>query len=409
MTKLGRLRRRFIGRIVAAAAYPLASQGVRPGMAATRRFRGLTSIEEFGCREGGDFDNVANFARATAEALTLLVPEGNYYTSKPVLLLKSGARLVGAGAEASKITAAPTASAAIQVGRGSDAPSHVSIEGLTVARAGGRPPEGSVGISWTSFNYGSEANVIVDNHYWGRLTTGPSPGALSIGYRGTGIYARNCTRAYFKVANAAGVYISNSEFGQNGGERYDPIFLVEISGGANDINLTDVSLVPRGPSPNRPTTVGFTDYVNSTGVFSFLNCDTENTAHAMSSDSQTRVITALKVIGGRYAPKGDFFDLSPRTSLLAAEFTGVDVGTGLTISAEKWLRLGSGTFVGGNLSIAGNGNDLQVVGAEITGVASLSGRFGRVVWVGSPAQAGFKDTCTAKTKRFVASPPAADQ
>jgi hypothetical protein len=191
-----------------------------------------------------------------------------------------------------------------------------------------------------------------------------------------GCRASNAKRAYVWIKGVAGVSFTRPDFGSNNGESYDPVYCVEISGDANDINFTDASLIPRGPLVAATDIFGFTSYTNATGVFSLVNLNSEQTRYAIVSDADTPAIPQLKITGGRWASASNFFNLNAATSLGGFALTsGADVSGNLNLSPNVWARV-TGCYFGGPVTLTGKGltaSDLSFSGNTCVGDLTRTG------------------------------------
>jgi hypothetical protein len=362
---------------------------------------------EFGADPTGRSDSYPALARAVAALRrtgggTLYIPAGRYILESSLVINGSSLKVRGAGTAATTLTGASKLSAVVQEGEPSDPVLNNAIEDLTVTRETetGAIPENSVSIYWANFNYGFEFNTMAEKSYYARAWDCSNKPYLSIGYRAIHVFASNATRAYAHVANAADVFFEASEFGRNGGELYNPAYVIEVSENANDVSFSNAVLIPRGPSANAPTLLGFTHYVNSTGIFKFIGITSENTAYFVASDAQTPTITQMTIANSRIAVGRSFSNLDPDTRVRYASITGSNFGGGdLNLPNAIQTEITGGFIQSLSVSGAGETNNLTVTGAGL-GNVHFAGTFGSLVFIGNSLGAGaiFTDDSVARTK-----------
>jgi hypothetical protein len=324
-------------------------------------------VKTYGATGNGTTDDItainsAISAAASAGGGTVLFPRGTYRTSAEIAVTSSNIHLAGEGIGASVIKCDLAVAKAIRFGFKGTTPgtsagvANNSVSKLTVTRAAGTIPANSIGIAWDCFNYGSERDVFSERHYYPRSIDGGVDGT-SISWSGINCYAANASRAYVLIKDAAGVSFWNADFGRNGGESVDPVYCVEISGGANEIHFTDASLIPRGPGINPTDVFGFTNLSNATGVFSLINITTESIRYPFTSDANTPVITELRIMGGRWATGSNvnFFNLNAATQLSNFSMSGgAGVNGPFNLTPYNWAKV-TGCFFGGPVTLTGSG------------------------------------------------------
>jgi hypothetical protein len=318
---------------------------------------------------------------------TVLFSVGDFFHSSEIAPA-TGIEIAGMGVGVTIIRCAADVMTAVRFGYkgehaggldGFDVPSdpvhNNRISNLTVARADGAVPEGCAGIAWEAFNYGSEHNVLVSRHYYGRTFEGGING-ISIGYHGVNCQAMNCTRAYLSLKGVAGVVFTAPDFGRNGREDFDPVYCVEISGDANDINFTDARMQPHGPALTPVDVFGFIGATNATGIFTLTNFNTEQTRYGFVSDADTPVLANLKITGGRWAIASDLFHLDAATVLAYFALTGgTDMSGNLNLSPNTAARV-TGCYFGGPVTLTGLGlilSDLVFTGNHCHGDLGVTG------------------------------------
>jgi hypothetical protein len=318
------------------------------------------NVKAFGAKGDGVTDDLEAIKGAIAAAAhvgggTILFPQGTYRTSGEVSILSSWIHLSGVGVGVSVLQCDSGVMKAIKFGDKGTTPrthhgvNYCSVSKLNVVRAPGPIPVNSVGIAWECFTKSGEQDVIVRNHYYNRSFEG-GEGGISIGWRGVNCYAGNATGAYVWLNGAAGVTFSGAYFGY-GSEVVYPVYCIEISGTANDINFTDATVIPDGPTKH--DIFGFTHYTG-VGVISLINFNTEHARYGFVSDAASPVITELKIVGGRWICGTDVFHLNPATHLANFSLTsGASIGGPFNLPPSGvWTRV-QGCFFGSAVTLNG--------------------------------------------------------
>jgi len=344
-------------------------------------------LPDFGAACDGVTDDHPAFAAALAALPsaggTISLPPGTSQLASPLVITQSNVRIVGAGTGASVIRGANGLAAVVQQGDATHTVLNNALEKLTVSRSGGTPPGGSVGIYWANFNYASELDTYATNHDFARSIDGIGAG-LSIGYRALRPYAANVTTSYYRISGAAGVFVRDPELGRNGGESYNPVSAIQITGQANDVTFYGGDYYLQGPVQNQGSLVSFVSYANTTGIVRFIGISAEDIANVVSSDAATPLITALEFDGCRIATGGNFFNLNAATALSGLQLLGGSFGGGgaLNLGNVQWSRI-NGALVQA-LTATGTGStcDLVVTGNTL-GNTALAGTFGTLTVLGN--------------------------
>jgi pectate lyase-like protein len=320
---------------------------------------------------------------------TVLFPAGVYRVANAIRVLRNKVSLIGEGAGATTLLADTALWAVVQVG---DAATdklamYCSIERMSFDRDEGTIPRGAVGIYWDHFSYGEERLTHVNRHYYGRLITGKAP-FVSIQYSLYEPYSSNVTRAHMAIFHAAGVKVFGGEFGRNGGEEFNCAGMIEIGGAANDVTFAQCSFIPRGPATNtadKPGVILINGMTSPTGVYKFIDCNTENTTVGFTSDALTPQISDIHIIGGRWAMEMAMFNFNPNTKIVAMWLTGVAIAASATLVNSLWLVI-SGCAMGSAGFHGGPEADMTITGNRFQGSVFLGGAFRALVFTGNVHQ-----------------------
>lgn len=356
-------------------------------------------VHTFGAVCDGVTDDSVSLNRALSSGRALKIPSF-CYTGTPLLIPDSGSAplIVGNGVLVSGIIGAPSLSPILQIGSPSTSgPKFTTLRDFRVARAGGTPPAGSIGILWASFNYGVEDGTDVQNSAILRRLAGPT-GSLSIEWHGKHLFASNATQTYMQLANAAGVRLTDPDFGLNGGESYTPSSVFEVGGQFNDLTVYGGNLIPQGPASggaNGTDIVSLVGAQNPGTVIKLNGVNAENYRHVVASDAASPYLGQFGISGGRFGgqPTNDFWGTNPATAIASVALDGFELGNTFTLPPAKWVSL-TGDVLGGSVTLAGTGQDLNVAGGTILGNLTLSGAW-KQLHIDTPVQGACTDTSAA--------------
>jgi len=323
---------------------------------------------------------------------TVLFPAGVYRVADTIRVARNNVSLIGAGPDATVLLADAALPAVVRFGDATAGDSglaiNCSIEQMSVDRRTGTVPIGSVGILWELFAYGYERHTRVNRHYYGRKITGIGPpNRISIQYSLYEPYSSNAMRAHMCIEYAAGIKVFGGEFGRNGGEEFDSVGMIEITGLANDVTFAQCSFLPRGPATitgngNKPGVILINGLTISTGVFKFIDCNTEATSVGFSSDAATPRIDDIHVVGGRWAMETTMFNFHPNTKIVAMWLTGVAMASSVILVNSQWLVM-SGCTMGNSAFHGGADADMTITGNRFQGSVLLQGDFRGLMFTGN--------------------------
>jgi hypothetical protein len=357
------------------------------------------SVKDFGAVGNGTTDDTAAIQAAiNSGAKRIYLPAGTYRTTATINVISRDLVIYGDGVSGTIILPDLSVLIGIQIGGDtiSDTSYFVLLQDLTVSRATGTPPTNSIGISWWNYNYGTEINVRSTRHYYCRKITSaifPTTGFITIGYKAFTTYADNATRAYTCIENTAEAHFDMIEMGLNGGESYAPLYCIEIKGEANDVIVANSNLIPRGPNSSTTTSmVGFIDFVNTSGLFNFNNCNIENALHGFVSNSGTALVNELAVLGGRYAVTGDAVIFDAATEVRASQFTAMKCATAFKLTKPIWTTV-NGCLFNSVVLVGGTGANLTFNDNTVLGATTISGAWDQLTLIAN--QFNFTPTFTA--------------
>lgn len=284
---------------------------------------------------------------------------GTYRVAAGVVVTSSNIGVIGQGCQASSLQCDLTSMVCLQFGIASTvtAVTGCSYANFAIKRAPGIPPTGSIGVDCQCFNYIVERDVSVENHDILRSVTGNTSG-ISIGWEAYRPLARSAQTTFALFENVAGCRVWGGELGgSNYGDAYDARSCVAIKGVANDIVMFGTQLIPRGPGTGTlPASVSFFNIAaGSSGVFKFIECNTEAVSVCFDSDVTSTNVTELVVTSGRWTPTTNVFNLATGTQLVACEFNGCGFGQPVIIVDPKWVLFTGCRFSAGMHLVGGTG------------------------------------------------------
>jgi hypothetical protein len=345
------------------------------------------SVKDFGAVGNGTADDTAPIQAAiNSGAKRIYLPAGTYRTTARLDVISRDLVIYGDGVNGTIILPDLSVAIGLQIGGDTiaDTSYFVLLQDFTVSRAAGTPPTSSIGINWWNYNYGTEINVRSTRHYYCRKLTSaifPTTGFITIGYKAFTTYADNATRAYTCVEHTAEAHFDMVEMGLNGGEAYSPLYCIEITGEANDVIVANSNLIPRGPSAVSITSmVGFIDYVNTSGVMNFINCNIENALHGFVSNSGTPLVNELSVLNGRYALAGDAVIFDAATEVRASQFTAMKTASAFKLTKPIWTTVNGCLFNSVEL-VGGTGANLTFNDNTVLGATTISGAWDQLTLI----------------------------
>jgi hypothetical protein len=321
----------------------------------------------------------------------VLFPAGVYRVADTIRVMRNNVALLGEGVDATTLLADVALMAVVRFGEAAthNVAINCSIERMSIDRQTGAIPIGSMGILWELFAYGYERLTRVNRHYYGRKITGIGPPThISIQYSLYEPYSSNVTRAHMNIEHAAGIKVFGGEFGRNGGEAFDCAGMIEITGLANDVTFAQCSFLPRGPATNagnKPGVILINGMTIPTGVYKFIDCNTENTSVGFTSDAFTPQISDIHIVGGRWAVEMTMFNFHPDTKIVAMWLTGVAMATTVVLVNSQWLVI-SGCAMGSAGFHGGPEADMTITGNRFQGGVFLGNAFRALVFTGNVHQ-----------------------
>jgi hypothetical protein len=313
-----------------------------------------------------------------------------------ILITGVGINIRGDGMTATIIAFEASAMSGFQFGEAASITAcyRCGLEDLSISRAGSTVPDGSYGLDVNLFNYFNERNVRVEKWGVNRRITGRADG-ISISYDAVMPFSASAKTADWVFEHAAGIKILGGESGENGSDLFDRIAFIIITGQCNDVGMHAHAFLPRGPTPNFPGMCFFSNYINTTGVFRFIDCNTENISQVFNSDATVPVVTELSVIGGRYAPATTIMNFHASTKLLNCVLSAVNFGNGITLAHVQHLRIAD-CYIGGNLILTGGDaySRAEVSGNDIAGAMTVTGSWSKLLWGINAVEGAITDTAT---------------
>jgi hypothetical protein len=335
----------------------------------------------------GATDCSSNFATAetAANGGTILVHSGTYRLNNVVL--HGSTTLRGDSRRSTILRGDLSAATVLKLGVAATGQGWTGkISDLSVVRANGTLPGGTIGISAENVSYGTLENVELSLHDIA-IKTNNSWSATTLGLNMDRVFIHDCVvHAWLK--NIAEVHMLDCEFGMNGGEQVVAASnLMIIDGSTNDVRLKRTQFIPRN-APN--TTVGI-KWINipdtNPGYYTFEDINLENLDTGFQSEASCHRVAELVVANSRLTGEaGKLFDFNAATDLINPNFTANSLGRFATTSTIKNLRWA--TFMGNFVSIplifdggsgASPGDNLTLSGNTFTAAPTFMGVWGSLI------------------------------
>jgi len=349
---------------------------------------------------GGVTDNHA-LLQAAVDSLTgggrIMLPAGDIRISDTLEILVSGITIEGTG-YSTRIVGDLSLPTIIKFGDRATVtvPVRSGLRNLTVTRAAGTVPDGSIGVDHQLFNYAFDDHVSVERSAINRRITGRSAG-ISIQYDCFAPMSRSAKEHHMQIGNAAGIKVYGGQLGMNGGETYDCTSMVDFTDLANDITFHGTNLIPTGPGVSKPAVFSFTDYTNTGGiVLKLTDVDSENTSYFMISDATSTALTDITIHGCRIACETGAFNLNSASQITSMILSGSTISVPMTLTNPKWITIGNCSF-GGTVTLVG-GSDAVVnmsTCSILVGDLVLSGAWDNLTIAGVSLPSGGSITNTA--------------
>jgi len=306
---------------------------------------------------------------------TLQYPAGTSPMHAQLVIDSSNISVVGVGRDSTVLSADLAVTPVVQFGSATSAASSPVLKDLTVSRAAGSVPSGSIGVFWRWFQYGLQDNIHVTRSDVDEWADYPDTSSTSLGLDSYGAYLDSASTAYLKVSYASEVHFYGGSFGVNGPETPNPAQAVIISGGANDVRFVGMNIIPRTTGAKTPYAVSFLGSNTDAGVFTFTSVRFENFGTAyFQSNSGTPSIGGLQVTHCGFADSSiATFSLDAATQLVAATIVGTTIASSVTLTNPAWVTL-SGDLFGGTMAMTGGASSiLTITGNTFATDATFSG------------------------------------
>ena len=311
-------------------------------------------------------------ARAANSGATVIsLPKGATLSTHSRVLLTGGPLVIqGNGAT---IQADLGVTPVIQAGTTSVLADRIWLRDLTIERAAGTIPAGSIGVLWQWYSYCGHDNVRITRHAIGeKLANFENPGQGSLGFTSSNSQIDLSTEAYLVGENAIGVYWTGGHFGINAGGTDDaPTYGMIVSGLADTWVFSGVEMIPRG-TPIPTALISFQAYTGTNGVFTFDHCNIERWNGLVHSDADTPLVNELQISDSRMA-LGDvnWFALNAATHLINFQLNDSKIFGKLNLTNPEWSRI-KGNFITFAAATITGGADASLVFADNTVVVGYT-------------------------------------
>ena len=292
------------------------------------------------------------------------------------LVVPSQVIISGAGRDTTYLVGALSVTPVVQVGSSTIHTFNSQIRDLTVTRAAGSIPSGSIGIDWVWFNGGAQWGVRVTRSDVLELFDYKDNSSLSATVDIYNSYFDTASTAYIEVNRAAEIHFYGGSLGALGSESPNPTEAILITGPANDIRFVGLNIIPKTVGTKTAYAVALVNTgSNSTGTLAFDTCHFENFATAyFYSDSNSQSLSNLQISNTTFSdPTVELFALNAATQLKATTIVGSTIPGPITLADPLWVSF-TGNFLAGVINMSGGGSaNVNLAGNVIGTSATFTG------------------------------------
>jgi hypothetical protein len=299
---------------------------------------------------------------------TVFYTAGSHPMHAPWIVITSGLTVAGMGRTGTILLGDLAVTPVLQFGIGSTICNNCAIKALTVSRAAGTVPAGTVGVSWTMFQYCVQYDVRIMRSDITEVFTYKDATSGSLGFDSYGAFLDTASTAYVKISNAIEIHFYGGAWGVNGAEDPHPLTAAMIISGSatNDLRFVGMNIIPRnavgGKTPTAVSLVGLSDL---TGLITFDGVHFENFATSyFASDAGCPQLSDLHLIRCSLSdPAVQTFALNAATKLAGCSFTGCEVPSPITLTNPQWVNF-TGNFITGAMAFTGGASSSLVLAAN---------------------------------------------
>lgn len=303
----------------------------------------------------------------------ITLPRGTTVQTHAPIILTGNVNVIGNGAT---IQADLSVSPVLQLGTATLLADRIQLLDLTVSRAAGSIPAGSIGVLWQWYSYGRQERVRITRHARGeKFANYTSPGVGSLGLASVDSWVDIATEAYLVFDNAIAVYWVGGGLGVNAGIVGDaPTYGMIVSGQSDTLMFSEAEMIPRG-SPIPASLMSFQNFTGTNGVFYFDHCNLERWDGLVTSDASSPLIHELTISDSRLALGAvDWFNLNAATTLSNFTLTGSSTAGNLNLTNPAWARISGNFITGSGATIAGGaGANMAFSGNIVAATYTFSG------------------------------------
>lgn len=363
------------------------------------------TLKKFGGDDDGVTDNLAAFNAAVAAGYTVIyAPGANYYFSAGITVPENVALIGGAcmptnPPAGTRFTFALATAVCVTLGGTAAANGSGRLQNLTVTRAAGTIPSGSIGVKVDELYGATVEDVMSHRHSIGFKAEGDAD-TQGIAYMFTRCWTGVITDAHVVIDTVPECRFSQCRFGMNGSGDQNCTAFVRVTGGStSNASNGPNSLVFSNCQFNQGanTATSWIEFVSKTGgtisdtrLWQIDTCYVETVSYGITSDNTWDAIERLQISNTTFNVAVPFLNLDAATTIsnwainnnlifgsftLApndqidfghianCEFLGAVSLTGPTSGSTA--SLADCNFAGG-LTLAGQWGSLQVCGGSIS-------------------------------------------
>ena len=306
------------------------------------------------------------------------LPAGRSAIHAPLVVANSNVTIQGQGTDATVLMGDLAVSPIVQFGTLTTPVFQNRIEHLTISRAAGTIPVGSVGVLWQFWGMGSQEDIHIIRNDINEDLDYIDNSSTSCTFDSANTQIDTATTTYLKLNNVCGVHFRGAHFGGAGESvSVNPVHAIIISGRTNTVYFDQAEIIPIA-SPGGKTLHGVAFLnINAAGAgdVHINNSNFENFANPgggyfyFDDSSLTNQITGLLVSATRFGDDGTqstFAYQSTPSQLTTIIFTGNEINGILPLTNPQWATFtgntiyGNSTFTGGTAShLILSGNIMQ--------------------------------------------------
>jgi hypothetical protein len=335
----------------------------------------------YGAVGNGIANDATAINAACADALaagggTIFLPDGQYYVASTITVpAKCTLRGFSMGSDVNEsnvqIIGALSLPIVVEL-NGGGASSQASLRNVSVTRATGVIPAGSIGVQVNSSDYASLVDVNISRHAIGLDLKG------NLGSNCERVVVYSVSETYCIINNIVQPTFIDCSFGRNGGENgIVATDVIQISGNADTIKFDNCQINPT--TAGTVNGINFKGYTSQNGYIYFDTCHIENMTNVIVSDAETLLIPRLIMKGCSVSnfTTNPFVELNADTEIAEWVISNNIINGTTTLTNGKTLNLSNNRMSG---SVVLDLDQAVVIGNTFNTGATLEGVWDELVF-----------------------------